>query len=75
MKYFKAILITLSLIANVTHVPPIFMQWYMQQTGIKYMANIGIFLMCLIIAAGQFVLVVIFWISAITDKSVKEIID
>ena len=73
MKYLKAILATLSLMANVT-LAPVFMQWYTQQTGIEDMANIGMFLVFFLLAAGQIAVSVIFWISALKDQSIKEII-
>ena len=75
MRYLKATLATLSLLANAL-ISPVFIQWYKQQTGLTEPESLlGLNFTLVILGILQIFLLVSSWVSAIKDKSLKQIFE
>jgi uncharacterized membrane protein len=71
MKYLRALLSTATTVI-LSLLVPVFSQWYEQTTGIEPK---GFEFLSFFLGAAGILLTAAFWISAITDKEIKNFFD
>jgi len=69
MRYFKAVLSSITLL-TLSLVIPVFLQWYGQVTGV--VEPVGFYFFSFLIGFISLVYCVLLWISAASDKDVKD---